>query len=88
MKLGVNDIQHNETRYFRYAECHDVLYVMLSALMLRAVMLSVVMLNVVLLSVIILNAVMLSVMAPLSRPIKDFPFKISESSSVSQMSPE
>jgi hypothetical protein len=51
MKLGVNDI--------RYAECHDVLNVMLSAVMQNVVRLSVIILNVVMLSVIILNAIML-----------------------------
>ncbi len=50
------DIRHNsiECHYaeYRYAECHNYLNVMLSAILLNVVMLSVVRLNVVILSVV------------------------------------
>ncbi len=62
------DIKHSSIEW-HYAEYHDYLNVMLSAIMLNVIMLNVIMLNVVMLYVVMLNVVrlnyvMLSVVAP------------------------
>ncbi len=55
MTLGSIDIQHKHTQCrFHYAESHDFLNVIVSAVMLTDIMMSVIMLNVVIQSVVAL----------------------------------